>query len=63
MDYEVNTYCPVCQEWHKVVVKFDDLMAWKNGEPIEKAMPYLTASEREMLISGICAECWAKIFA
>jgi hypothetical protein len=29
---------------------------------IQKAMPYLTADEREMFISGTCSDCWDKLF-
>ena len=32
------------------------------GENIQIAFPDLTADQREILISGICPECWDKIF-
>ena len=33
-----------------------------SGELIQDALPYLSASEREMLISGTCDDCWQKMF-
>lgn len=39
-----------------------DYEAWKSGKPIQDAMPYLDADIREMLISGICGDCWRKMF-
>ena len=40
-----------------------DLDSWQNGALIQDAMPYLSADEREILISGICGECFDNMFA
>jgi hypothetical protein len=29
---------------------------------IQRAFPYLTADEREVMLSGICPECWERMF-
>jgi hypothetical protein len=45
-----------------VLVKKTDLQAWKNGEYIQNAMPYLNVDERELLISGTCGPCFDNMF-
>lgn len=46
----------------KMRVKWEDHEAWKNGELIQNAMPYLTADEREFLMTGIMPEEWEDTF-
>ena len=38
------------------------LAAWQGGELIQRAMPNLTADEREFLMTGITAEEWEELF-
>ena len=35
----------------------------QKGKLIQDAFPELSSDERELLLSGICSECWDKIFA
>jgi hypothetical protein len=35
---------------------------WQGGELIQNAMPDLTPTEREQLISHLCPACQVKIF-
>ena len=59
----VVTTCPNCGHQHTVTVKRDDYTAYTNHEKdIMEAFPYLTPSERELLITGICDDCWEKLF-
>ena len=58
----VETHCPFCGEIHCVEVPVEGLLMWEQGTPIQRAMPNLSADEREMLISGICPDCWRKTF-
>ena len=58
----VLTYCPFCGEEFSVQVNSADYDAWKDGVPAQVAFPYLSADERELLISGICPACWAEMF-
>jgi hypothetical protein len=54
-----------CLHCHKVFgLAYDDqdYQRWKGGELIQRAMPYLTADQRELLISGVCGECFDKMF-
>jgi len=39
-----------------------DYDAWQKGKLIQNAMPYLTPSEREFLMTGITAEEWDNVF-
>ena len=43
-------------------VHVEDVTAWENGELIQNAMPYLSADEREVLISGTCGPCFDRMF-
>ena len=54
--------CPFCGEISFVDVLKEDLSKYQKGELIQNCFPYLDASEREVLISGICFECQEKIF-
>jgi len=35
---------------------------WTNGEPIQTCFPYLTAEEREIMITGMDNEAWSATF-
>ena len=58
----VVSQCIKCTKTETVLVKKADLMAWKKGKYIQDAMPYLAVDERELLISGICGECFDNMF-
>jgi hypothetical protein len=38
---------------HRIKANLADVVAYKSGELIQRAMPYLSADERELIISGI----------
>ena len=59
---EVFMYCPMCGKEHSVVVDFYGYCAWQSGELIQNALPELSPTEREQLISNLCPECQEKIF-
>lgn len=58
----VVTYCPFCGKAHEIEVNEMDYLDWKDGMLAQEAFPYLDANEREMLISGICPDCWNGMF-
>lgn len=59
----IVTECPICHHANEVMVNEEDYLAWAfDGELVQNAFPYLSADEREMLISGICPTCWDKMF-
>ena len=54
--------CNKCEDQVEMAVNVDDYTSWENGELIQNAMPYLTADEREVLISGICGPCFGGLY-
>ena len=50
----VNCTCPFCRKTHFVEVDYRSYISWQSGQLIQHAMPELTPTEREQLISGIC---------
>ena len=61
-EISVVTQCPFCGRANEVAVNEIDYLDWQDGMMAQDAFPYLSADEREMLISGICGECWDKMF-
>lgn len=59
----IITRCPFCGHAHEVEVNEMDYWDWEDGMCAQDAFPYLSADEREMLISGICPDCWDSMFA
>lgn len=60
----VEAECPFCGAISSVDVQPTGLtMLFFSGElTVQKAFPYLSATNREILISGICADCQEKFF-
>lgn len=59
---EVLLICPFCGKEHSVMVDMEGYLAWQEGDLVQNAMPHLSATEREQLISHICPQCQADIF-
>lgn len=57
------TTCPFCGRENSINVREEDYSAWQDGALVQDAFPYLSADEREMLISGICPTCWNDTFS
>lgn len=53
--------CPFCKKENVVTVGYDDYEKYENGAKAQDCFPYLSADDRELLISGICPECWSDI--
>lgn len=58
----IVTPCHFCGHAHEIAVNEEDYWDWEDGTLTQVAFPYLSANEREMLISGYCPECWKKLF-
>ena len=54
--------CPFCGADHEVEVNLVAYYKGMGGELIQRAMPDLTPTEREQLISHICPKCQDSIF-
>jgi hypothetical protein len=59
----VITSCPFCGHANEIAVNEADYWDWQDGALIQNAFPYLSAEEREMLISGACPACWDAMFS
>jgi len=55
---------PVSKKANSLTLDVDprDIARWQNGELIQVALPYLSASEREFLMTGILDDEWNKLF-
>ena len=58
----ITCICPFCGQEEEVPVYAEDYADWENGKLIQDAFPYLSANQRELLISGICPKCWDRMF-
>lgn len=58
----VTATCPFCKKQSSFKVKSGILesasYAIEHGAHIQDALPQLTPSQRELLMTGICDECW-----
>ena len=63
-NYEMRVSCRLCGETHSLLVRVEDYITFDSpGRPhIQNIFPYLSPEERELLLSGICPKCWAKMF-
>lgn len=46
----------------EIELDLDDYALWRSGKPIQLAMPYLTAEEREFLMTGVTPKEWEAVF-
>ena len=58
----IENYCPFCGATSRVIVFDADCNRWIDGELVQNCFPYLDASEREILISGLCFKCQDDVF-
>lgn len=61
-EVEIIVECPFCGSVDAVWVNEEDYIEWQSGELVQVAFPYLNATEREMLISGMCPSCQKKVY-
>jgi len=55
--------CRWCGKRVTFKIDVEGLRKWQGGELIQAALPNLTLSQREMLLSNTCQECWEKYIA
>ena len=55
--------CKHCSIVYQIIANSDDMQSWVSGEGyIQDVLGYLSAGERELLISGTCNNCWKEMF-
>lgn len=60
----LDAQCWKCGQVFTLWVNPEDLLDWTSGSgPIEKILHYLTAGERELLISNTCGQCFDNLFS
>ena len=58
-----NITCAMCGQEHNIVADKNDMEAWlSNDKYIQDALSYLSAAERELLISRTCDTCWKHLY-
>ena len=59
----VIAQCSMCEQVHYIVVPKRDYTRWMRGKAvIQDAMPYMHPDVRELMLSGVCGECFDKMF-
>ncbi len=50
--------CRMCGSVNLVSLVESDFNKWKQGQVIQKALPYLDVNQRELLMTQICGTCF-----
>jgi hypothetical protein len=58
----IEVRCPFCGHVSIIGVNEEDYITWSSDELAQNCFPYLDASEREILISGLCLKCQDEVF-
>lgn len=60
----VNTKCPHCGKISTLEMTNEQYEQYVSGDSyIQNIFPNWSPATREMLITGICPDCWNKIFS
>lgn len=59
----IKAKCPNCGYEHSFEVSEEQYVKYmENSDFIQNIFPKIAPEYREMLISGICPDCWNKLF-
>lgn len=58
----IRVKCNSCQKIYELKCYQEDLERWRDGDLIQRAMPYLSVDDRELLISQTCGKCFDEMF-
>lgn len=58
----VTCSCAFCGKDTELIVPARGYRLWQEGELIQNALPELSATDRETLISGLCKSCQDDLF-
>lgn len=61
----IRVQCGVCKDWHLLWVRPYDWTKFghPHGPHIQDCFPYLSAAERELMMSRNCGDCWDRMWA
>ena len=64
----LGTVCPFCGKEQRLILNGDRAIAYKqgkvayaHGKMMQDAFPSFTPDERELIMTGICPECWNEV--
>ena len=61
--FSMNCECKLCGTWQTIILNKKDFEDWDNGDKyIQDIFDYLSAGERELLISQNCTKCWNEMY-
>jgi hypothetical protein len=58
----IRRTCTECHQSKPIHCTEQQLAAYEAGELIQRAMPDVSEDERELLISGVCGQCFDELF-
>jgi len=58
----MNITCKQCGAEYNIMVSPDDVLKWQAGHFIQDVLSYLSAAERELMISQTCDNCWKSMW-
>ena len=62
-DKVFHVVCKLCGSENSIWLNEQDFDDWQDNKGyIQDLLSYLTASERELLISGTCDSCWKELY-
>ena len=62
-DKVFHVVCKLCGLTQSIWLNEQDFDDWQDNKGyIQNLLSYLSASERELLISGTCDNCWKKLY-
>lgn len=63
LNTNLQVTCSVCRNEKIIKINQSDLESYQNGSNAQHAFPYLSAADRELIISNICGPCFGSMFA
>lgn len=62
-DTTLDVQCKYCKKSYPVSFNSQDLLDWKNKKKyIQNCLGYLSAGQRELLMTQTCDNCWEDMF-
>lgn len=58
----ITKQCVSCNKIYNIEVYRADMLDYIDGKLVQNAFPYLSAGERELLVSGVCDKCFIDMF-
>lgn len=59
---DVEVRCPICGKSYIITVPYEGFRNWQDGGRIQRCLPTLSNEDRESLMTGICGDCWDKLY-